>query len=728
MPTTTKTSNFRATDSQSHCHTPLALRIHGTEHDGHIVRLSSDQCTIGSGDHCTLRLCAQGVGGLHCIVVRNPHGMTVKRLGPNTWLNGQKFQSAPLVSGDRLRVGTIEFEVLGDTTSRTDPPKQSANPSQDKRQDHHGDHSNPSVPQPNVENRILAYQEKIESERAKVAHLSEVLSEVRATNHSRVRRLVQQLRENANQEKEQTNKERDDLEQWAQVTQQQAEKELAELQNRREEFAQHSTEMEAKLQERLAFIEQSETDILTQQERLESEWQEHRKRMDAELSELAKQRAHMESEQCDSLEARELATKDQIDRLAKSASEIRSLYRLRVRRLIQAIRDHRKQEQAWTARSEAWAEQEAEWAAQKEAWETCKQEWETQEKEWEACKQEWAEQEDAWKAREEEWAAQNESPAVETVDVNAELEQGREKLEAELQQRREALEAEFLGHREKLDVVAERLAEQQLALQQKYGAWEVQLQQREQELANREKGEAPSQPETARQSISARAGYLSAFSASGTDQALGQSPDVPAEPAATSNASETTKQTDEDSIEDYMAQLLKRVRAGGASSETNPSQSSACKPSPLSRPSTTTPTAPATPIAPVSSRMPTQETPANFAPQPREIADSDRVTPAVFPVDLKAMREIANDSARMAIDQHTRKRWAAAASWKLIVVLLAFLSCVALLCWGNVRNSITFSAVTTSVIVAMYWGLQWAVLFRQTRSHTTQTPDSQDQP
>ena len=90
----------------------LVLRICGSARDGQVVRLQSRKCTIGSGPRCTLRLRASGIQPLHCLIVRGAKSTIVRRWAADTRLNGRSFSTAPLVPGDRLGIGPIEFEVL----------------------------------------------------------------------------------------------------------------------------------------------------------------------------------------------------------------------------------------------------------------------------------------------------------------------------------------------------------------------------------------------------------------------------------------------------------------------------------------------------------------------------------------------------------------------------------------------------------------------------------------
>jgi hypothetical protein len=100
----------------------LVFKMRGGEHHGRIVRLRSLKCTIGSSADCTLRLCAPGVRGLHCLVIRGEAGAVVRRWSPDTQLNGRTFDDALLKVGDRLQIGPIELELLESEPSETNSP------------------------------------------------------------------------------------------------------------------------------------------------------------------------------------------------------------------------------------------------------------------------------------------------------------------------------------------------------------------------------------------------------------------------------------------------------------------------------------------------------------------------------------------------------------------------------------------------------------------------------
>lgn len=116
MVTATRASH---TPAESHLlgdtRTFLTLRVRGSEHDGHVLRIRSPKCVIGSDPGCTLRLDADGVRAVHCLVLRAAEGTFVRRWAAGTRLNGHGFEIARVRPGDCLTVGTVELEFLAPT-------------------------------------------------------------------------------------------------------------------------------------------------------------------------------------------------------------------------------------------------------------------------------------------------------------------------------------------------------------------------------------------------------------------------------------------------------------------------------------------------------------------------------------------------------------------------------------------------------------------------------------
>ncbi len=93
----------------------LTLRVCGLEHDGRVVRIRAPKCTVGSDASCTLRVRGPGFRSFHCLILRGREGTFVRRLSPDTGLNGCGFDLARIGPHDRLAVGPIELEVLEPT-------------------------------------------------------------------------------------------------------------------------------------------------------------------------------------------------------------------------------------------------------------------------------------------------------------------------------------------------------------------------------------------------------------------------------------------------------------------------------------------------------------------------------------------------------------------------------------------------------------------------------------
>lgn len=93
----------------------LRFRFHGGPRNGQTVRITADRCTIGSSDDATFRIVRQGVEPVHCQVLRGEGGVVIRRLSENTFLNGELFETASLEPGDILTIGPIDFEVLSNS-------------------------------------------------------------------------------------------------------------------------------------------------------------------------------------------------------------------------------------------------------------------------------------------------------------------------------------------------------------------------------------------------------------------------------------------------------------------------------------------------------------------------------------------------------------------------------------------------------------------------------------
>jgi len=153
---------------------------------------------------------------------------------------------------------------------------------------------------------------------------------------------------------------------------------------------------------------------------------------------------------------------------------------------------------------------------------------------------------------------------------------------------------------------------------------------------------------------------------------------------------------DEKSIDDYMAQLLKRVRGVGSAHQGPASQAP-------ERPTRVAQNVPESSSAPPSSEQipAVQEVPAKLA----------RRAPAPeLSSDLAAMRELANLSARAAIDKHAYRNWGRAAFGKFTIALLAAGTGAGAVSFAPAPDSMLMYAGLSSFVVALFWLLQAGIL------------------
>jgi ABC transport system ATP-binding/permease protein len=69
--------------------------------------------TIGRAPRADFVVDAALVSRLHCRLTLDSGGLDVEDLGSTngTWVNGRKIARAPLLAGDTLKVGRVEFAV-----------------------------------------------------------------------------------------------------------------------------------------------------------------------------------------------------------------------------------------------------------------------------------------------------------------------------------------------------------------------------------------------------------------------------------------------------------------------------------------------------------------------------------------------------------------------------------------------------------------------------------------
>ena len=184
----------------------------------------------------------------------------------------------------------------------------------------------------------------------------------------------------------------------------------------------------------------------------------------------------------------------------------------------------------------------------------------------------------------------------------------------------------------------------------------------------------------------------------------------PVEPSPDTVQAKAAAKTDqggeeEESVEQYMARLLQRVRnmkaAATVVSAHNPADGAVSAPASNGVMSIVEPTLPPPALTTAKRRRPAELPPGGPAPEKN--------------IDLSAMRELANLSAQTALDCHTRRRLKNAARSRLLVAVLALIAAGSLLYgwWGGATTPGALYSGAVCLLIAIVWGIRFAVLARR---------------
>ena len=176
-----------------------------------------------------------------------------------------------------------------------------------------------------------------------------------------------------------------------------------------------------------------------------------------------------------------------------------------------------------------------------------------------------------------------------------------------------------------------------------------------------------------------------------------------ARPAAEPTRAKSKDDEDNDSIDDYMAQLLQRMRSPGGQAA-----------APASKPAAGASRTPAEADAPAAGETATS-VPAAAEPPPGRRKPAQMSPMAVAPEkhgDLAAMRELANMSAKTALHKHARGQTKIAARGKLLVAAIGLLvGGLLLVLWLHWHaGPLAFLAAMAGFAISGVWGLHWAFL------------------
>lgn len=736
--------------------TALTLRICGTPQDGRLVRLNGVKCTIGSDSQCTLRLRAEGVSPFHCLIIRGPERTIVRRWSDDTRLNGEQFTAAMLQIGDRLTVGPVEFEVVDGIRPATagSPPcavlEKTATIAQSILRS--SDSLNCSVPRSQGDDYRVAAGHGRARARRLLTRLREVHRE-NELNGLRLARLEEEhrkLREEmvAADESRRCSAERE-------VPAQTVERDQAAMEEQRRELEQHGAQLEAdraalqsdraSFAQAWAAFEQERAAVESQRLLLQQElrtfeehkhaltleridWQTDTSRAEADIAiridELERRAAALEKQRVEQESVRRRLEESEGDLVRRQEilkqSEnnlVEQMQRVEQQRL--ALEEERSVLQQGRLQLDAdrqvLAGEQASLARERDDVETLRNQDRTNDDE---LSRRLAEQ------------ARQLTEATERLN----------RATSELQRQQALLEAarqELDDERAQWDAERQRLQndhEQQLAsfrLELSRQPTTLRQSALDEEGASESEGDAFSRLQSMSllktevgedQPLQTVNAGEAASEGGDAEQAEGRPwaqdeyarphewSDAPPQPGKSAQPPQAVrKDEDEESIDNYMAQLLKRVRGVGSAQQGPASQAP-------EMPSRATPNGPASSSAPPSSEQTSsvEEVPATLV---------RRAHAPELSSDLAAMRELANLSARAAIDQHAYRNWGRAAFGKLSIALLAVGAGAGAVCFAPALDSMLMYAGLLSFVVALFWLLQGGILM----SHVIKASRRNDQ-
>jgi hypothetical protein len=672
----------------------LVLRICSEPNAGRLVRLKGAKCAIGSGEQCALRIRGAGISPMHCLIIRGPERTVIRRWAENARLNGETFSAAELKVGDRLTVGPVELEVLEGVVSAT-RCDQSDNVNADSRLE---TEQTPDRPQPPFRTP--------NHHRSRARRLLGLLRETRRENELNALRLVRleqscekleqalaaaqaaavdkaeqaealsRVEASLNQTREELVRQREQLDQERQVLEQDRVSLASNWEDLRKESAANESKQFLLQQELRAFEEhkrvltQERIDWQAQVSRAEADIAKCRDEIERQTTALDKQMAEVQaaSRRLTETEAELLRRRDQLAENERNHAEREA--QLEQRRSSQAQTEHddltrRLSDQArqLTEATERLNRATHELQQYQELLQSTRQELDDQRTNWEAERDQ-------------------------LVRDHA------ERL-AELRVQNEELYATVAAAATTEVPTADQNEVTQSSASTSASS-DSEVFSRLQSLSLLKSTESPAQPATTSQ-FAEPDQATGEFSTAGAASLHGN-----IVPSPTDFASHFTpprhepvrgSEDDDESIDSYMAQLLKRV-SGISIGQTS------------TAPASHAPLSPAPVVSqPLEKPLDQPAAPAHDTPtRVRRIAAPELSS------DLAAMRELANLSARAAIDTHTYRNWGRAAFGKFTIATLAAIAGAGAIYFASTPSSILMYAGLATFVVALFWLLQAGIL------------------
>ncbi|MEN6406403.1 MAG: FHA domain-containing protein [Thermoguttaceae bacterium] len=650
----------------------LVFRICSAPREGQIVRLKSTKCTIGSGPRCTLRLRASGVSPLHCLIVRGPAVTVVRRWSPDTRLNDRAFTDAELLPGDRLGIGSVDLEVVAVQPSRnmrgSSPKEAAVLPSSDVSLERLKQELEQQRRQ--WEQQHQQWQSQQGEAMAKLAAEREQFAEERHRLETEKQKLAEQRQ------------------QWESEHQESA----AQLASQAEQFSVQQKSFDAETQKLAEQRRQWESEhqdavagLANQTEQISAE-QEH---LEAERQALAEQRRQWELEHQETISG--LATQN--EQISAALTDLQAQK--------EALDEQRRRMDAQAQQSAAEVvEQSKRRAAESAEAEAERQSLDRQRQQWQA------EQSDARQQLE----RQRESLDAQTIELDAK-QKALDAQEIELNAKQKALdeqETELDAKKTALDEQRQVLEPQQAEPTPEPAATESMTS----EPSAEESATTEREPEFESPGAAAPVDLAEVFRRVGAtvdlvdeaqERAIEPAPPVDVEPKKSLETSTVASGKDEESIDDYMNRLMKRLRSTSGDADSPayaPQQSRSVR---IAEEAAGLPAAVKKPVVPAP--VAADDAKLTELSSPRTVAPERNV-------DLSALRELANLSAQSAISQHARQVLMQAMYSKLMVTLVALAAGATLLwMWKTLGAAqTTFYAGLVALLVAIYWGMEYALL------------------
>lgn len=102
----------------------VRLKVLQGSKTGKEIKLPTPQCLVGRSEECHLRPQTDAISRRHCLIMTTENEVVVRDLKSRngTFVNGEKVvEEAVLLSGDKLQIGPLSFEVLIETAKAKRP-------------------------------------------------------------------------------------------------------------------------------------------------------------------------------------------------------------------------------------------------------------------------------------------------------------------------------------------------------------------------------------------------------------------------------------------------------------------------------------------------------------------------------------------------------------------------------------------------------------------------------